>query len=108
MSQNGRTSKRWIRKSIQPRIKVEELEILQSRPYTVVRARVTDPVTNLVVETVGFSKVSWPDEWDQVEGIRVARRKATNKAIEVMVEDLFNGEPLYTNQTHGVVFQEVA
>ena len=46
--------------------------VWQKRPITVVRVQV--PGYSETGEN--FSKVNWPDEWDEEEGVGVATRKA--------------------------------
>lgn len=51
-----------------------ELEIVQERPYTMVRIRSQVDGTEHIV--CGFSKVKWPDAWAPQLGINVARLHA--------------------------------
>lgn len=65
---------RKLRRAVEEELKIEEVEVVQKQPWTMVR--VLAIWHGRAYEDHGFSKVCYPDEWDAEEGVRVAKRKA--------------------------------
>lgn len=67
----------------------------QKRPYTCVKVGVrwgNGPNDIIRVEGLGFSKVNWPDPWDEQHGIELALRKACFDAAQQVLEYDSNAE----------------
>jgi len=56
------------------------VQVLQARPWTAVEVAVGPH------EGLGFSKVCYPDDWDQEKGVEIAYQKAVSNAIRQMGE----------------------
>lgn len=52
-----------------------QIETWQQRPYTAVKLTYQLDVDHKW-STFGFSKVNWPDDWDEGEGVYLCLRKA--------------------------------
>lgn len=68
-----------------------DVTYLQERPYTACRIQWQSP-SDHVYTTTRFSKVNWPDEWDEEEGKRIVCKRAMYdiwhqyKALELVEE----------------------
>lgn len=74
---------------------IADLEItgrveLQDRPCTGIGLFITEygAMRLKEYEGVGFSKVQWPDEWSEADGILLAEEKAISKIARQMYNDL--------------------
>lgn len=52
------------------------LTVWQKRPYTAVRIEYERQPNEYTFVGLGFTKVSWPDKWDEEEGVNIALLKA--------------------------------
>lgn len=78
------------------KLKVQLLEtvharkVWQEKPNTFVKFKVRIPPGKAngaeTLETFGFSKCAWPDEWDAEYGIELAEDKAISKAAKIVLE----------------------
>ena len=59
------------------------VDCVQKRPYSYVRGVV--PLNGVRFYGYGFSKVMYPDEWDEVEGFKIALTKAKDDVAEQIV-----------------------
>ena len=59
-----------------------DVEVWQKRPYTAVKAKVVGHPE----DGFGFSKVCWPDEWDEERGIEAATIKALHDLACALVD----------------------
>jgi hypothetical protein len=68
------------------------LEVLQKCPYTGVKVEYW--YVGRCYSAVGFSKVKWPDEWDEQYGVEMAVKKAAHDiARQICAEEKAFGEP---------------
>lgn len=56
--------------------KMVVVEVLQKRPSTAVKARLK--VGSMIFVGTGFSKVKWPDDWNEDFGLQLATDKAAS------------------------------
>lgn len=78
---------KWIKQIIEGLvIRNENLEIeaWQARPNTFVRLVVE--LFGIVYEGIGFSKVTMPDEWDELYGEELAFNKAVSSIAKQVIE----------------------
>jgi hypothetical protein len=64
--------------------------VWQEQPWTMVKFRVKIPPGKGngtdSIETFGFSKANWPDQWDDEYGIFLAEKKAMARAARIILE----------------------
>lgn len=67
-------------------IEGDVVNVIQERPYTAVRLNLkVDSQTYLVAN--GFSKVKYPDDWDEDFGYDLACQKAASKIVHQIMGD---------------------
>lgn len=67
-------------------IEGDVVNVIQERPYTAVRLSFKiDSQTHLVAN--GFSKVKYPDDWDEDFGYDLACQKAASKIVRQIMND---------------------
>lgn len=72
-------------------IEGDVVNVIQERPYTAVRLNLKiDSRTHLVAN--GFSKVKYPDDWDEDFGYDLACQKAASKIVRQIM-----GDPILCN-----------
>lgn len=64
-------------------------KIRQQRPYTVVDVYLNAEFDgrNHTYSNWTVAKVTWPDQWDEAEGVNIARAKAAALCAKEMVRD---------------------
>lgn len=84
----GEPGQRELRKQIEKKLveSVENREIFQLRPFTMVRLYIR--VDGNLVEVFNFTKVRYPDKWDAEIGVR----RAEEKAIAALAKSLLSEE----------------
>lgn len=84
-------SKRQLRDKLKDRIRegIEKIGVYQKIPYTCVS--ITAKFDGNTYTELGFSKVRWPDPWDERDGIDLAVKKAISAIARPIVNDLFQG-----------------
>lgn len=65
--------------------KFEPSVVLQYRPYTCVKMDIN--LLGIVHTGVGFTKVCWPDKWDEQYGLDLATRKAASVIVRKITKN---------------------
>lgn len=60
---------------------VSNLRVYQQKPYTFAVFDIRYPDAVIEADVFGFSKVMWPDRWDEETGIEIAIKRGVRKSI---------------------------
>ena len=96
-------SKRKLRKELEQKLNTQIASSLvyQDRPYTCIVLEVKTPYG--VIQAIGFSKVCYPDQWNEQRGAELAKDKAITKVAKSIIKRIEADKPKVTPKATPVV-----